>query len=408
MNTDTDRAHRAGDQFDALSPAKRRLLQRLTGCTAPGDGAEISELEQTLKAIWLRVLGGRDYGVDDNFFRMGGDSILGIRVRNLVLEETGVDLEVQQLYDHPTIRQLARFVESLRGVSPAARAERIDAAAGQWLGERDLPAGVVDVYPMSDMQKGMAFHAELGRSESSYVNHGAALIEGPWSVLAFAAALDGIARRHDVLRACFDFTSYARDREDAPRRCRRGEGDRCAEGGRRRAAAAGRLSRARSGEGGRSRCCRRRDPQWDQVEAAQWSEQRAAAQELGNAEALDLLCEAATGSYTYFTESLGLLRFVTNALLVQLLCDQLGIEYIAMWVEHAKFPLLQDHFVLTPLSRMLRREPFVPPLAVDAGLEWDLAVDAIHPGPKVHALMAARVFEAYCDLYRSHSAPAVV
>src|SRR6185436_3687950 len=36
--------------------------------------------EETLAAVWSQVLGGRDVGVNDNFFALGGDSILAIQV----------------------------------------------------------------------------------------------------------------------------------------------------------------------------------------------------------------------------------------------------------------------------------------------------------------------------------------
>ncbi|MGH9348415.1 MAG: amino acid adenylation domain-containing protein [Vicinamibacterales bacterium] len=201
-------ARRATPRAEALSPAKRLLLERLTGSRQRGSAVAPSPVEQTLKAIWSRVLGCEDFEVEDNFFRVGGDSILAIRVRNLVLDALGVALEIQQLYDWPTIRELAPVIESLRaGGAAAPSIDHAEEGADRLDGVR-LPAGVFDVYPMSEMQKAMAFHAELGRSERSYINHGEALIEGRWSLSAFSAACDALIRRHEILRTSFDFTSY--------------------------------------------------------------------------------------------------------------------------------------------------------------------------------------------------------
>ncbi|MBW4483048.1 MAG: amino acid adenylation domain-containing protein [Tildeniella torsiva UHER 1998/13D] len=62
--------------------------------------------EKTLAQIWAQVLGLEQVGVDDNFFSLGGDSILSIQVIAKA-NQAGLSLTPKQLFDHQTIAALA-------------------------------------------------------------------------------------------------------------------------------------------------------------------------------------------------------------------------------------------------------------------------------------------------------------
>lgn len=66
--------------------------------------------ERTLARIWGDLLGspqvGVQVGVQDNFFHVGGDSILTIRLVARAYE-AGLDIELKDVFDHPTIADLA-------------------------------------------------------------------------------------------------------------------------------------------------------------------------------------------------------------------------------------------------------------------------------------------------------------
>ncbi|MFC0532143.1 non-ribosomal peptide synthetase, partial [Phytohabitans kaempferiae] len=73
--------------------------------------APSSETEQVLANLWVDVLGVDRVGVRDSFFELGGDSILSIRVVARVREVFGVDLSPRELFNHPTIAELAETIE---------------------------------------------------------------------------------------------------------------------------------------------------------------------------------------------------------------------------------------------------------------------------------------------------------
>jgi amino acid adenylation domain-containing protein len=86
-------------------------------------------VEQELAAIWSRVLGVAPIGLDDDFFALGGDSILSIRISALA-RERGLTVLLPQLFSHRTVRQLARAVAPAAAAAPSGIAAAPVAGAG--------------------------------------------------------------------------------------------------------------------------------------------------------------------------------------------------------------------------------------------------------------------------------------
>ena len=70
-------------------------------------------LEERLAEIMADLLGLEQVGRDDDFFMLGGHSLLGTQVIMRVAEEFGVDLPLRTLFDASTVRQLSAEVERL-------------------------------------------------------------------------------------------------------------------------------------------------------------------------------------------------------------------------------------------------------------------------------------------------------
>ncbi|MCB9419418.1 MAG: amino acid adenylation domain-containing protein [Ardenticatenaceae bacterium] len=67
--------------------------------------------EKEVAAIMAQVLNTPQVSVEDNFFDIGGTSILGIQVVSLISKKFGTDLRVVKLYEYPTIRSLAAYLD---------------------------------------------------------------------------------------------------------------------------------------------------------------------------------------------------------------------------------------------------------------------------------------------------------
>src|SRR6185295_14819041 len=88
---------------------------------AAGYVAPRTAAEATLAAVWAEVLRLDRVGVHDNFFSLGGDSILSLRAVALA-GQRGLAVTLPDLFRAPTVADLARLTEGL-AEAPAARRE---------------------------------------------------------------------------------------------------------------------------------------------------------------------------------------------------------------------------------------------------------------------------------------------
>jgi amino acid adenylation domain-containing protein len=85
--------------------------------------APTSTLETQVAAVWRRALGREEIGVHDNFFDLGGHSLLLLQVKTQLQAELQRELPVVALFQHPTVSSLAKYLAS----DPAAPALAIAA-----------------------------------------------------------------------------------------------------------------------------------------------------------------------------------------------------------------------------------------------------------------------------------------
>ncbi|MEW1695729.1 amino acid adenylation domain-containing protein [Streptomyces sp. NPDC093249] len=72
--------------------------------------APAGPLEESLHGLWTKTLELDGVGVLDNFFDLGGDSLRAARLTELVRERHGVELELVDLFDEPTVQKMAELV----------------------------------------------------------------------------------------------------------------------------------------------------------------------------------------------------------------------------------------------------------------------------------------------------------
>jgi acyl carrier protein len=77
---------------------------------AEGGEAARNPVEETLVGIWEQVLGREHVGISDNFFDLGGHSLLITRVISRVREQLQVELPLRTLFENPTIADFAEAI----------------------------------------------------------------------------------------------------------------------------------------------------------------------------------------------------------------------------------------------------------------------------------------------------------
>jgi acyl carrier protein len=80
-----------------------------------GSVAPESETERGIASIWCELLSLDAVGVHDDFFDLGGHSLLAMRVQTRLQAVFGVRVPIRALFAAPTIGELARSVDALRG-----------------------------------------------------------------------------------------------------------------------------------------------------------------------------------------------------------------------------------------------------------------------------------------------------
>jgi amino acid adenylation domain-containing protein/thioester reductase-like protein len=86
-----------------------------------------TDIERSLAVIWQAILGSDKIGVRDNFFDLGGHSLLMVRVHSQVREQFETNLSLVELFAHPTIESLAGVLEANTSTSaplPEVEAEQ--------------------------------------------------------------------------------------------------------------------------------------------------------------------------------------------------------------------------------------------------------------------------------------------
>jgi amino acid adenylation domain-containing protein len=98
----------------------RRALPNPTltraACAEPFAAAE-GPLEHVIADIWSEVLRVKHVGRHDDYFALGGDSLLSLRIMSRIRETFQIELPLQELFDQPTVAALA---EALRREMPTA------------------------------------------------------------------------------------------------------------------------------------------------------------------------------------------------------------------------------------------------------------------------------------------------
>ncbi|MFC8538627.1 amino acid adenylation domain-containing protein [Streptomyces sp. NPDC057249] len=79
-------------------------------------------LQQELCAMFSALLEVSEVGIDDDFFELGGQSLQAIRLCNRIGAAVGVGVSVNKLFDHPTVAELAAYIDGKRAAQTAPAA----------------------------------------------------------------------------------------------------------------------------------------------------------------------------------------------------------------------------------------------------------------------------------------------
>jgi hypothetical protein len=110
----------------------RKALPAPPAATPMADAAVVAPVddrEQLVAGIWSEEL-GRPVGRDDNFFEIGGHSLLAVKVFRRLTDATSVPLALTDIFRYPTVRTFAAHLAAAEGTSAGAATAAPSAPTG--------------------------------------------------------------------------------------------------------------------------------------------------------------------------------------------------------------------------------------------------------------------------------------
>lgn len=118
VRTTSGKVHRSASREKYLAERRRDEPVAATPETASGRASGASDTERRLFAIWRGLFPGREPARDEDFFALGGDSLLAVQMAIEIEETFGRALPAMALVGSPTIAALARLLETGTEVTP--------------------------------------------------------------------------------------------------------------------------------------------------------------------------------------------------------------------------------------------------------------------------------------------------
>lgn len=167
----------------ALLPASEENVA-ITGVFVPPQ----SEVQEKLYSIWKEVLNHEHFGIYENFFEVGGQSLRATKLITRIYKCFQVDIPLWKVFDHPTIEKLSEYISSLK----TSVIENIQ------------PANERSCYPLAAAQKRMFLINQLEGSSTTYNMPLILRVKGKLDIEKVKNVFKLLLERHEILRTSFE------------------------------------------------------------------------------------------------------------------------------------------------------------------------------------------------------------
>jgi amino acid adenylation domain-containing protein len=170
-----------------------------------------TEQERLLAEVWIEVFRLPEIGVHDNFFDLGGDSIMSIQI---VAEcrRRGIAISPRDIFANQTVAELAEaagrvVAESTLPIDPPDGVAEITPAdlvrVTALLGGVESRAAMEDVLALTPTQLGMIYHCLRSPESGAYFGQGASTFDGDVDEVILQQAWKNVCQRHPATRVRF-------------------------------------------------------------------------------------------------------------------------------------------------------------------------------------------------------------
>jgi amino acid adenylation domain-containing protein len=156
-----------------------------------------TDTERALADLWSEVLGVGEPDAGEDFFALGGQSLLAARLVSRIDSRFGIELPLRALFESPTIAGLAARIDAVTGTAAApAEAPALAPSTPSLL-------AAARTRPTSFAQERFWFIDQLSRESAAYNISWPLRLRGALDVVALERAVQEVVRRHEVLRTRF-------------------------------------------------------------------------------------------------------------------------------------------------------------------------------------------------------------
>jgi amino acid adenylation domain-containing protein/non-ribosomal peptide synthase protein (TIGR01720 family) len=175
-----------------------------------------NEIQEKIAKTWQQVVEHEKIGIRDNFFKVGGDSINAITLISTLNAQFNTHLAVADLYKHQTIEEFSKQLVKAHSTSTyhdeflQQALEDIEEYRNRYKENNKMTDEIEDVYPMSEIEKGMVYHYLKDPGGAFYFEQNAyKVIYKDFNIETFKQALTLMVKKHPILRTGFDVDDFA-------------------------------------------------------------------------------------------------------------------------------------------------------------------------------------------------------
>lgn len=156
------------------------------------DDNSYTKWEKQIATIFGQVLGYKKINIFDNFYELGGDSIIALKIINAIKKISGIHVVISDIFRYPVIHRLAQFIDSGM-VNDTGDKLKIQVAEEK------------EYYHLSFAQKRIFLLSRLQNLDISWNMTSAFLVAGDPDIERVENAFGELIKRHTVLRTSFEY-----------------------------------------------------------------------------------------------------------------------------------------------------------------------------------------------------------
>ena len=153
--------------------------------------APVHPSHKRLAGLWADVIDIVEMGIDDNFFDLGGNSILAMQVAARIERDFNTDLPLRRVFEYPTVRLLSRELSRVGAKTRKTAISRVQSVTDS------------QKFPLSWFQQRLWFLNQWAPGQPLYTICRAYKLAGAIESKRLERSLNLVIARHDILRTTF-------------------------------------------------------------------------------------------------------------------------------------------------------------------------------------------------------------